>query len=283
MLTRAVGTASLVAAASVWLWASPAHADFSGSGWSNGPDIGAQASGGTGNGGSSGGSGGGGPPKCTSVPTTYPAGVNPSSVGLGPALGGHLFSVTCIDDQGNATTRVVWRPDGPGAAAPVDPVALAQQALHSVTLPLPDVRTSPDASNGTVVNFPTWLWVDGNGWSPQSASASAGPVTVTTTAVPVSVTWDMGNGETISCDGPGTPYDLGRPSASQQSNCTYVYRLGSAGQPDHSFKVTATVTWHATWQASGVAGGGDLGTITRSSSIGLPVGEVQALNTSAGG
>jgi hypothetical protein len=41
------------------------------------------------------------------------------------------------------------------------------------------------------------------------------------------------------------------------------------------------VHWHATWEVLGFAGGGDLGTIDRTTALNLRVAELQAVNTPA--
>jgi hypothetical protein len=112
-----------------------------------------------------------------------------------------------------------------------------------------------------------------------SASASAGPVTSTVSVSPVSVTWTMGDGGSVTCDGPGVAYDPSRPFASQvPPPCGYVYRSSSAGQPGLQFPVTATVHYQATWTVTGAAGGGSLGPVDRSVSLPVSVGEIEALS-----
>jgi hypothetical protein len=91
-------------------------------------------------------------------------------------------------------------------------------------------------------------------------------------ARPDRVVWNLGNGDEVVCDGPGIPYDSGRPEADQHSDCTYLFR--QAG----TFTITATLEWHVTWTAAGVAGGGDLGVVRRSASAAVAVAEIQALN-----
>ena len=57
------------------------------------------------------------------------------------------------------------------------------------------------------------------GRSPRSASA--GPVTATATAAPSKVVWDMGDGDSVTCDGPGTPYSASDPNAT--TDCSYTW------------------------------------------------------------
>lgn len=175
-----------------------------------------------------------------------------------------------------------WFPPG-GASGPApDPGALASEALQRTPLPEPVIRMNPEAPVPLLVGLPTFLWIDPAAWVPQTASASAGSVTSTVTAVPQRVVWDMGQGDTVTCDGPGRPYTPGLDGTASAAAgaCTFTYPFSSArsASPDSTFTVMATVQWHATWTASGAAGGGDLGTVEQSSSVTVQVAELQSLN-----
>jgi hypothetical protein len=172
----------------------------------------------------------------------------------------------------------VWLPAGSPGGPPVNPVELAQDALQRTPLPEPQIAMSPDPSIPQVVNLVTFLWLPADQWTPRTASASAGGVTSTVTATPARVVWDMGQGDTVVCNGPGVPYVPSLPDAAQPSDCRFTYRRSSAGQPGQAFTVTATVEWETTWAVSGAAGGGSLGTVERSSSISVRVAEIQVLN-----
>ncbi len=76
-------------------------------------------------------------------------------------------------------------PDG----GEVDVEALAQEARSSIGIAAPAIRTSPEAGGRLYVRVPTWLWVDGGWWRPYQATASAGRVTATVTATPVTATF----------------------------------------------------------------------------------------------
>ncbi|HSA48613.1 MAG TPA: hypothetical protein VLH10_00675 [Yinghuangia sp.] len=164
-----------------------------------------------------------------------------------------------------------------GAAAPAppppSPAQLAQVAVSRLVLPTPTVGTSP--SGDQVVSVPTWLWVDGSSWEPVSATAAVPGVSVTATAVPVSAVWSMGNGESVTCTGPGTPYGPGSDPASGSPDCGYTYARSSAGQPSERFPVTVTVSWRVSWAGAGQSG--VVEGMSRSASAGLRVREVQAV------
>lgn len=175
-------------------------------------------------------------------------------------------------------------PAGGGGGAPAPPPspgALAVQALNRTPLPAPSMAMSPGGTIPLLVNLPTFLWIDPAQWRPVTASASAGAVTSTVTATPQRVVWDMGQGDTVTCDGPGAAYVPSLSDDAQPSDCKFTYRASSARTPDKTFTVTATVEWSVTWTASGAPGGGNLGISRRSSTTTIRVAELQVLNTAS--
>lgn len=198
-----------------------------------------------------------------------------ASDGSGPPKGsgpGTWYAKMCVDEVANRSSgTVVWLPER--GAEP--PEALARQALQYTPLSPPLVSMSPSSSQDQLVNLPTWLWLDRSVWKPVSASASAGGVRVTTIAVPTRVTWDMGDGATVACDGPGTPFDPSRPTATP--TCAYTYH-----RPTERAVVTATIEWAVQWTST-TGAVGDLGVVRRSSSVPVRVAESQAINVSAAG
>jgi len=57
-----------------------------------------------------------------------------------------------------------------------------------------------------------------------AATAAAGAVSVTAVAKPVAVVWEMGDGGTVTCTGPGTPFPVGADPKSASPDCGYTYR-----------------------------------------------------------
>ncbi len=129
-----------------------------------------------------------------------------------------------------------------------------------------------------LVNLATYLWLPAEQWQPESVSATAGGVTSTVTATPMRVIWDMGQGDTVVCAGPGLPYRPDLPDDRQPSDCHYTYLASSSGEPGQAYTVTATVEWETTWSVSGAPGGGSLGTVSSSSSTTVQVAELHQLN-----
>jgi len=156
----------------------------------------------------------------------------------------------------------------------VDVDELALRAERSLGVPDPVVMTSPSRDGLLFVRVPTWLWVDG--WRTLSASASAGRVTATVEARPLRTAWSTGDGGSVSCEGPGAAWRAGM--AEDASSCRHVYRRSSAGMAGDAFTLTATVEFEVVW-SSNVGVGGRLGSITRSASHAVRVGEIQAVES----
>jgi len=202
----------------------------------------------------------------------------------GPTPGG-WYSVTCTDQSnGVSTTKTEWIPDESGAATPkVAPYLVARQAENSLRLPQPALNFNPPAVS--IVNLPTWMWIDAVMWHSYSVTASVGAVSATAVARPMSVTWSTGDGGVIVCEGPGTPFDTEEPASQQTSQCTHSFGVSSAGQPssdgnpnDGAFTVVATIEWAVSWLATGEAGGGTLPPLSTSESTQLRVEQVESVN-----
>ncbi|GAA3017483.1 ATP/GTP-binding protein [Streptomyces fulvorobeus] len=167
--------------------------------------------------------------------------------------------------------------DGP-AAPTIDPELVARRAAASMRLEGPQVA-SPRAAGTYVVGMPMWMWATPSSttFGPASASATAGGVTVTATAKVTSVRWAMGDGTTVTCRGPGTPYAKSRGKA-MSPDCGHLYERPSSEQPEGRYQGTATATWTITWSAPALNDGGQF-TETRASEFTADVREVQVVNT----
>ena len=88
----------------------------------------------------------------------------------------------------------------------VDVDALVASACEQVSAQVPspaDLNMNPEPSVGGIVNVGLWLAVDDPGQV--SITASVGPVWATVTARYQSTTWAFGNGDSVVCEGLGTP------------------------------------------------------------------------------
>lgn len=202
-----------------------------------------------------------------------------------------IYDVDSLETMHSATGRWLERwCDGIGAVATgeyfavpeggmADPYQLALEALASVQIAPPAIRTSPSENGRLYVQVPTWLWLDSTWWQTYEATANTGRVWSTVRATPVATTWELGDGASVSCRGPGTPW---RPGSSEDaSSCTHTYRSSSATRPGGTFNLQATVTLEVSW-TSNATGGGTLPAITRSSTLDIEVGEIQAIGTRGG-
>lgn len=161
-------------------------------------------------------------------------------------------------------------------SAPADPRDLAVSAREAVPIPAPPLNTSPSANGELYPQMKTWLWLDEAWWREYSATASAGAVSSTVTARPVRAEWTMGDGGRTVCAGPGVAWRRGM--GEDDTYCSYTYRRSSAGEEGGTFTLTVTVYFEVAW-TSNVGAGGSLGAVTRSASIPVRVGEIQAVNT----
>jgi hypothetical protein len=218
---------------------------------------------------------------CYSTAVSGPPGLPVEALASGTSTGsGPWLLRTC---QGESGWTTAWVPGGGGAqavaAAPPSPVVVARQAVDRLVLPRPAIGVSPVAEQ--LVSLPTWLWIDGGMWSSRSATASVPGVSVTATAMPMKVTWSMGDGSSVECRGPGTPFRPGGDPKRESPDCGHTYRRSSAGQPGEAFTVTATISWAVSWAGNGEAG--SLPGLETTATEAFRVAESQALVGSRGG
>ena len=246
-------------------------------------------------------------PQCTVTAGSGPATGTPGTASTGGTTGGGAATVStggtatggcsgsvnktfgCVPAGCNITVQTLACPIGVGGAAPPAgggapvlpaPGVLAQLAVKYLRLPDPVIRSSPAPGALQLTRLPVWLWVAVNAWQPQSKTAQGPGESVTATATPVSAAWSMGDGTTVTCKGPGTPYGGGNPAAASPT-CGYTYDQSSAGQPGGAYRVTVTITWDITWQGTGGAGGA-LAPLETVAAAEFRVAESQALDTSGG-
>lgn len=287
MLRRAVSAAVVL----VGVLAPAAHADGTGGGICAGSDMdvtvcasddmAAPGSGGSGGMDTTAGTpashGGGGTAKpCTYTKLDPP----PPPENLGweghTAKDGAVYQVECPDTGRVGVVFVANGAAGP-AAPTIDPELVARRAVDSMKLVGPDVA-SPRAGGRYVVGMPMWMWVQQSPttFGPNTASATAGGVTVTARAEVSSIAWAMGDGTTITCTGPGTPYDASQGKA-MSPDCGHRYKGPSTTQNGGKYAGTATATWTVKWQAPALGDGGEF-TEVRRTPFTVDVREVQVLN-----
>lgn len=169
---------------------------------------------------------------------------------------GAVYLFSCPVPAGGYDVRTGFLAEAPDTPSITD---LARQAMESLPLAPASIGIAPDPDGVGLVGVPVWLWTEDTAatWGPVSVSVPGPGITVTAQGNAEQIAWDMGDGTTVICEAPGTPYD---PSYGGQRSpdCGHVYRRPSLDQPGGRYQITATTTWHVRWwvepQGSGAEG-----------------------------
>jgi hypothetical protein len=185
-----------------------------------------------------------------------------------PNLGGvphYVYDVRCPGFS--ASLRFV-----PTNLTAADLIPGVEAAAHGrIEVPVPDV--SPKFEYTGYVNLGMWLAVEPVTVTP--ISAEAGPTAwITLTPQHTSISFDFGNGDTVTCDGTGVP--IIDTDTFDEGPCGYTYRLSSPD--DDPYQVTITTTWELPYTSSG--GPGTLGPFSRSITVDHNVDELQTVGVS---
>jgi len=160
-------------------------------------------------------------------------------------------------------------------------IASASQRV-SAQVPSPSTNMSPDPSVGGIVNIGLWLAGDDPGQV--SITASVGPVWATVTARYTSTSWAFGNGDSLVCEGLGTP--IVNLDTADQGPCGYTYEWPSApkftGTDDLAYHVSVTGHWVVTFETSS-GSSGSLSPIDRTVEFSYQVREIQTVRTAGNG
>lgn len=182
----------------------------------------------------------------------------------------------CLTPTGQV--RVVYLPVGAAPPTGPDPAVLARQVVFSIPTRGIEIGIVPEPGDNRMglVGLPTWMWVADPGpntTGPVSDSAQVGATAVSATGRVTSITWNMGDGTTVPCDPPGTPY-TDAAGSSDSPDCGHHYVESSRDEAGNKYRVTATTHWEFNWQGSGQSG---TITFTQESSTSVRVGELQVL------
>ena len=214
--------------------------------------------------------------KCTEQPWTAPPPGDPLWGGHNPSQGSLKFQMCQGGGGAQPWPRVVFVDGSTAVLRTVSPAELVDQAISEMGLSAPDIRLSPPADSpfGATVGFPVWMWSGRSETTtgPVTRTASAGPISVTATAVLARIAWAMGDGTIVTCLGPGTTFtdnQAGRPSPT----CGHVYLRKADGG---AFTIAATSHWEIRWSGGGQSA---FQTLDLTSHVRLPVREVRTLNT----
>lgn len=152
----------------------------------------------------------------------------------------------------------------------IDPAILAQEALGRMKLENANAQIAPGPGFHTYVHIDNWLWLPEAQWHDLTETVTAGPTSVTVTAEPIRVDWDMGT-EVTSCYDAGRVWQEGMTDAAKTS-CSYAY--GSIANPTgDTHAVSAQMVYGATWDCDGacLTPSGDLGEIDAPAGAGTTI------------
>jgi hypothetical protein len=164
---------------------------------------------------------------------------------------------------------------GRGNQPPITPGQAAAIAVARLQLPTiaPGIGPSPDLNpwKMAAVGYPLWLWADGPTEVGPISDSVAG-LSVSLRAEVGSLTFRMGDGHTVTCEGTGHPWTTAVEPATKSPNCGYSYAKPSL--PGRVYKVAAIANWAVTWTSNGQSGVINVPVVDTTE---LPVGELQVL------
>lgn len=162
----------------------------------------------------------------------------------------------------------------------IDPEDLARYALAVLDIEEPSLSWNPriaGRNDATLVNLPTWVWVDEeNAMRRLEVTARVGDLSVTVEARP--------DGLSVTSPGGGTNCTAKQarrawsPSASEDDGCIVRFDRSSTGYPN-GFPVVASTVWNATYTVNGSGDPISLPSLTSGETTMIPVAQSQALVT----
>ncbi|QSB14916.1 hypothetical protein JQS43_00525 [Natronosporangium hydrolyticum] len=195
-----------------------------------------------------------------------------SSRGVAPGEDSRAFEIRCYPPQENeeeeaffidafglwANSQMIAGPENPPGynGTPSVIPGLWADAVNALGMRGPEIRTAPPVEGSALVNLPVWLWTDtgGNIWpdEPLHEVAAAPEVgqQVDAFAEPLRIEWDMGDGQTVTCEGPGDAWAPGNTFL-PPSDCHHVYRRTSRHEPGGTYEIIAITTWRVWWWING--------------------------------
>jgi hypothetical protein len=179
---------------------------------------------------------------------------------------------------GTIAGGAVWLPGPPEAG--LSPEAAARAVVARMDLRPAQIGIVPEDKPGSIgaVGAPVYMWTtpEPATFGPQVLTGSAGGVTITATAKVDRIVWNMGDGATVTCRTPGTPYE-DRFGFAESPDCGHRYTKTSAREPSNAYPITATSYWVVDWTGPG----GSSGQITLDlvSRTNIVIGELQAVIT----
>ena len=106
----------------------------------------------------------------------------------------------------------------------------------------------PDGYN--YVGWNNWMWIKNpnpNTWGPITKTVTQSGYSITATAAVTHLTWEMGNGDTKTCD-KGIEHPEHNTRNEKSPGCGYVYHQTG------NYTITATAHWAIVWTGLGQQG-----------------------------
>lgn len=180
-----------------------------------------------------------------------------------PSWGGHdqsdgtVFRVTCPWLQGVDGESWQRHRFDRFVASGADTIGAAvAEAIGRLRITGPQIHSTPRPHGTGLVGLPVWLWtpVTEQTWSPPPLRVPVLGWVLVVDASVEQIEWDLGNGDTVVCDHPGTPY-ADHYGARPSPDCGYPgYRWPSTAQPDGVYQLSATTFWRVRWWFETAAG-----------------------------
>lgn len=121
------------------------------------------------------------------------------------------------------------------------------------------------------VGYPLWLWADGPTQIGPVSDSVAG-LSVSLRAEVTSLTFRMGDGKVVTCQGTGDKWSKAVAPGTKAPSCGHTYIKPSL--PKSNYTVAALTEWAVTWTANGQSGVINVPAVQTAE---LPVGELQVL------
>ncbi|WP_254904127.1 hypothetical protein [Streptomonospora nanhaiensis] len=191
----------------------------------------------------------------------HPSNARPDADGgatSAPGTGAVQAAPTCEETGlGTQECETLVGQEDLGDTAVITAASAIDAARDALRPPTPQITTSPSTGQPVLVHVPVWLWVEEDTWRPESARAEVPGGSVEVTATPTTAHWSMGDGTTVSCDGPGTPFVTGRHDpAAASPECGHTFTRPSTPEPEGVYDLEVAVVWEVEW--SSAEGGGAL-------------------------
>ena len=140
-----------------------------------------------------------------------------------------------------ATYPRVWEPVPTTPTPVIELTELALWAIDQVSYETPAIELSPAAQQ--IVGVETWLSIT-NDLELDQVTAQAGPIWVTARPELTQISWDLGNGDTVTCAAQAAAITWdpnGGPN--QTTPCGYTYTTNGDGTRN-TFTIAATASYN---------------------------------------